>query len=369
MEKQIQSNVNFKGGVAQLKSRYKALFDNQLFGLLVLRNRSLNIVSANEVACEIIGTDNLDSRPILEFVFEADHGRVRDILAKDNTPFEFRVKKSNGSVHFIRAQRCFDNGQTIEILLFDVTEERKARREIRKVNYYLDQFIYRASHDFRSPLTSLQGLLNLARAEIRSSNAIERYISMMEETVMNMSGLLVGLASVNFSSKKISLENFAFEREISLILEECKSLNPVVTLYVDIRQSSDFFTDPTGARIILKNLITNAIKFCDQASESPFVKISVTTNSDIALIDIQDNGVGIETTLKAKIFKLFFRASNQAPGIGLGLFAVKKIVDKLRGSVKVESVVKEGSTFRVELPNLKYQRQVAESISTKEILV
>jgi signal transduction histidine kinase len=102
--------------------------------------------------------------------------------------------------------------------------------------------------------------------------------------------------------------------------------------------------------IIFNNIISNAVRYQDKGKES-YLKIGVTTKHDKTIIEFEDNGVGIAEEFQENIFKMFFRASYESKGSGLGLYIVKGTIEKLNGKISVESKLGEGTKFYVEIPN------------------
>lgn len=111
-------------------------------------------------------------------------------------------------------------------------------------------------------------------------------------------------------------------------------------------------TDKTRLKIILNNLISNAIKFqfSQDQSRKPFVNISLEATSSMYVITVQDNGKGIDEHHLGHIFDMFYRANEYAQGSGLGLYILKESVIKLGGTVEAESVLGEGTTFKIKIP-------------------
>jgi signal transduction histidine kinase len=113
----------------------------------------------------------------------------------------------------------------------------------------------------------------------------------------------------------------------------------------------EFSSDPWRIGEIFRNLISNAIKYRKINGESCKVSINVDVNSERAMIVFKDNGIGISAENLSKIFEMFYRASEQSEGSGLGLYIVKNAVEKLGGLLSVKSLPGEGTTFEITLPN------------------
>ena len=121
---------------------------------------------------------------------------------------------------------------------------------------------------------------------------------------------------------------------------------------IDISPDLKFSSDGKRISIILNNLISNAIKYADPDKENPFVEVRVDRHENGVTICVIDNGQGIETKHLAKIFDMFFRATQNSTGSGIGLYIVKEIVQKMSGSIEVESSPGRGSKFFITLPDL-----------------
>jgi signal transduction histidine kinase len=109
-------------------------------------------------------------------------------------------------------------------------------------------------------------------------------------------------------------------------------------------------TDPGRLKLVLQNLINNAIKYSDPEKKKKIVNIDVKEGNDVIQIQITDNGIGIDPESIPKIFSMYYRATEKSKGSGLGLFIVKEAIHKIQGKVTVESALNLGSTFTIELP-------------------
>jgi signal transduction histidine kinase len=113
----------------------------------------------------------------------------------------------------------------------------------------------------------------------------------------------------------------------------------------------EFYSDPWRVSEIFRNLVSNAIKYRQVESEKPEIRIEVNANDLQAEIVFSDNGIGIEKDKLTKIFEMFYRATEQSDGSGIGLYIVKNAVEKLGGSISVESSIGAGTIFTILLPN------------------
>lgn len=231
---------------------------------------------------------------------------------------------------------------------------RKRNKELKRVNRELDHFLYSTAHDMRSPLSSLLGLIHIARHE-DSHRQFVSYHDMMEKSIQRQEQFIDQI--VSFSKNKITTllpEKLDWKKLISEILEYHNFAEGAhrIDKQVVIHQAMDFYTDKSRVTIILNNLVSNAIRYADLQKENPFIRIEVAVSASEAILEFSDNGIGIAKDHLTKIFDMFYRAHSDSKGSGLGLFILLKTVKRMRGSVLVKSEEKVGTTFVIRLPIL-----------------
>jgi signal transduction histidine kinase len=109
-------------------------------------------------------------------------------------------------------------------------------------------------------------------------------------------------------------------------------------------------SDDQRLKIIISNLISNAVKYHDPAKKKNVVKIKFEQDTDMWTLEVYDNGIGIDKPHLERVFELFYRATENAKGSGLGLYIVKEAVDKLEGEIFVDSELGKWSSFRIKIP-------------------
>jgi PAS domain S-box-containing protein len=233
-------------------------------------------------------------------------------------------------------------------------EELKATlEELSERNFELDQLMYKTSHDLRSPLSSILGLVNLAHLDpIKDNhliylNKIEGRIKKLDEFIKSM----LNYARVNRS--ELYYERINIKEMIENCIQELEYLDnfPSVKTIVEVRNESvPFRSDPIRVRIVIGNIISNAYKYYNPATKS-YLKIHANISPMAAEIVLNDNGIGIKKEYVAKIFDMFYRATEKSQGSGLGMYIVKQAVDKLKGTIKVKSTFGKGTTIKIMLPN------------------
>ena len=109
-------------------------------------------------------------------------------------------------------------------------------------------------------------------------------------------------------------------------------------------------TDYGRLKTVLGNLIGNSIKYCDPRKDESFIKLETTIDNNACMIAVHDNGIGIGKEHHEKIFEMFYRATENSSGSGLGLFITKEIVEKLGGTISIASTPRVGTSVLVKLP-------------------
>ncbi len=238
-----------------------------------------------------------------------------------------------------------------ENLKRNLSEQFRQMLELQRVNAELDNFTYHASHDLRAPLTTIQGLVNLGLKE-SSIETAQSYFVMIQNRVNHMDTLLKDLISISYNNKtENACKEFDFEEEVNLLLKSLQHPDHSFNIELDIRQHTTFVSDPVRVRTILANLLSNAFKYYNPEVRKHCLVLVIHVDVAQATIVLKDNGIGIDNTHKEKIFNMFFRATTRSTGTGLGLYIVKSMVDRLKGEISFESVLNEGSTFQVMIPN------------------
>ena len=241
-----------------------------------------------------------------------------------------------------------------EITIRKATEEKMkvSNKKLRKANAELDNFVYSVSHDLRAPIASVLGLVNLAKKE-KDVKLMKKYIDMIESSAEKQDAFIKDILDLSRNSRlDISEDPILFEDIVTEIFDELKYYqeNKTVNKEIKIEQSHDFHSDKKRLKVIFNNLISNAIRYSN--GHDPHIKIEIAVDNAIAKIKIQDNGIGIDKKHLKNVFKMFYRATEDNAGSGLGLYIVKETVDKLRGNVYLNSHVREGTVVNLELPNL-----------------
>lgn len=253
--------------------------------------------------------------------------------------------------------------------LFKITRKANARLEERvdartkelndtvetlaKVNGELDNFIYKTSHDIRGPLASLKGICNVAIMDVRDDVALN-YLQKLDVTAERLNTILTRLLIINQINHAVLAANVInFEELIEeiLMLERKKGVPKRLSISYEIEQGFTVRSDRDMMRIVLENLIDNAIKFYNESERiEPFVKIQIIRQADNVVIRVTDNGVGINDETKERIFQMFVRASERSETGGIGLYLSKLATGRLGGVIEFSATPQKYTEFTVIFP-------------------
>lgn len=242
----------------------------------------------------------------------------------------------------------------LENLVKERTEElEKANEELKLRNSELDRFVYSASHDLSSPLKSILGLINVAKLD-GADDRQRQYLEMMERSVDKLEIFINEVIQYSRNARMPMQQTaFDFKDFVKDILQDYQYAPNFNKIKIDVEDntSEEIITDPMRLKIILNNLISNAIKFHSlDEHKLPTIQISRIIEEGNNLISVEDNGSGIQSEHMEKIFEMFFRGAEETPGSGLGLYILKETVARLNGTIEVKSTVGFGTRFLVILP-------------------
>lgn len=262
--------------------------------------------------------------------------------------------KLNFAINFLIAMLS-----VIAQLYFLIAINTKTEKEIMaknellaKTNTELDRFVYSASHDLRAPLRSLLGLIEVTQ-KTTNPEEIQECLIMMKDRVHNMDLFIKEIIDFSRNARQaLRYEPINVRAMVQEVINDLKFAEGMEQIYVRLDISSDFtiLTDKSRLSVVLHNLIGNAFKYHDPQKENQEVTVKVTGDNEYARIEISDNGIGIAPEHQEKIFEMFYRASEQSNGSGLGLYIVRETITKLKGGIQVSSTPGLGSAFAITLP-------------------
>ncbi|TGD83024.1 sensor histidine kinase [Hymenobacter wooponensis] len=240
----------------------------------------------------------------------------------------------------------------------DIHAQQLQQQELERVNTDLDNFIYSASHDLKTPISNIEALLTALREELAlppQASDIPPLLNFMEGAVERFK------RTISHMTEVVKLQKANSEPAISLVVadvvqEVCLDLERVISttkaeINLDLAGCPTLNFAEKNLRSIVYNLLSNALKY-RHPKRPPVVQVRCYRAGGYHVLSVQDNGLGLNLGLEQeqKLFGLFQRLHDHVEGSGVGLYMVKKIVTNNGGHLEVESQLGRGSVFRVYLP-------------------
>ena len=267
---------------------------------------------------------------------------IKDLLIIINIIFILIIISSVSYYYSIMVNRLIASKKEIEV----------KNENLIIANSELDNFVYSASHDLRSPITSLKGLIEVAQLE-EDADQIKYYLKLMCQSLNKQDQFISDI--IDYSKNKrmqIFVESVSLNKIIDdTIIQHNHNKNADKITIIRNLLIDEIHSDRLRLKIIINNLLSNAIKYADEIKREMFISINAYNSGVSHIIEITDNGIGIEDEFKEHIFEMFF-VINSNKGSGLGLYIVKETVEKLNGSIEVFSENNVGSKFTVTIPIL-----------------
>lgn len=270
---------------------------------------------------------------------------------KERQEAQISIELFNERLELTVSERTKELNEEIQIRKTAQQKSKLTNEELRKTNSELDSFVYSVSHDLRAPITSVLGLLNLAKDE-KDRGTLQKYLDMIERSVTQQDLFIKDILNLSRNSRlQMNRNEINFKEIINEIFDQLRFINhQKVNRSLEIDQNKPFFSDEGRIRVVFNNLISNAIRHHN--GNQPKVDVSVQVKPKFVRIIIKDNGIGIAKEHMSNIFKMFYRATDTSHGSGLGLYIVKETIDKLKGTIKLKSEVNKGTQVTLQIPSL-----------------
>jgi signal transduction histidine kinase len=221
-----------------------------------------------------------------------------------------------------------------------------------KINGELDNFVYSVSHDLRTPLLAVKGLVNLIDLYQGDIDENEYFFKLIGSSIDRMDNTIIEILDYSRNARlQVRPELVELEKIIRNAYEDVRfySQHPV-KLELFFQDGIKFESDRNRINTVIKNLIGNAVKYADESKPHSYVKVNVLRQQLDLIVEISDNGIGIEACNLEKVFEMFFRASEKTTGTGLGLYISREIMLKLNGNIRLDSEVGQGTLATISLP-------------------
>lgn len=221
---------------------------------------------------------------------------------------------------------------------------------ILKLNKELDTYLYRASHDIRGPILSIQGLVHLFNFT-NSAEETRDLVMKIDSTAKGMDSMLLKLQMAYELNIRQEFEEVNLYDLLASTITPLKERYPTTEFTIHCNHETKIYTNLYHLSVALSNIIENACIFRNPAFYINKVQISVSQTNDSIEILIEDNGIGIPYDFFEKIFEAFQRLSSLSTGNGMGLYLSNKAINSIHGTIKVSSQINKGSTFTIILPS------------------
>lgn len=324
----------------------------------------LNVYPITNDAAYIMGL--VDMRFLLPTgEFEYINNRTTAILRKENGQW----KILHG--HWSQPAELQEEGESVPLsavlkqnrelknqLLIKQQELEKQNQQLKEMNQSLSKLFSIVSHDLKSPFNAFLGITDLMLMNFEDDFENKEYFQLRLQLLNDLAHNLYDLTENLLNWAK--LNSTAIEpkfREVpidSLIQKQVNTLRPIwqkkrIKLTEEVPNDFILYTDPDMLAVIIRNLLTNAIKFTYPEGE---ITVKVIDNSENVAIIISDNGIGMSTEQLNTIFKDYrsTRGTDNEKGTGLGLFTCNELASKLNGNLKISSELNKGTTVTVEIP-------------------
>lgn len=268
---------------------------------------------------------------------------------------ELTIKLNNQQNRYVqvKAAKIKENGKTVKIFGFilDITDLKQTEMNLRIRNNELTNFVYKISHDLRSPLSSISGLLTLLKPADEEN---KQYLDMIKNRIMKLDNFISDILthSKNLYTA-VSVDRVFTDSIVNDCLAELTHLKnyPLIETDVDIHHH-EFYSDKNRIKDIFKNVIANAIQYINPSKDAHTLHVKINISDENMEAEFIDNGIGIDPKTLPKVFDIFFRGSDTSTGSGIGLYIVKQSVEKLNGRINITSNTREGTRIYISLPNM-----------------
>ncbi len=333
-----------------------------------------------------------ERKSFAEIIHPEDLEKIRSkwdqaIMLKKHFNHEYRILHASGEIRWVweSGNGVFNmDGELLylEGFIFDISKRKVAEEMIRIKNKEMETFLSVVSHDLRSPLVNVQGFSDRIINQISQLNktisveqfkdetlynelrlllgeSVPRSLGIIDSSVEKMDKLIEGLLAISRTGReKMTIGRCDMNGLISRVLQELSFQLEDINTHTLMEELHDCYGDEKLLNQLFSNLIDNAIKY--RKPDQP-LKLTISSQIVDGFVEyaISDNGLGISERNQEKIWTVFYRVDphSEQKGEGIGLNLVAAIVEKHKGSIRVESKEGEGSTFYVKLRKKAFEDQ------------
>jgi PAS domain S-box-containing protein len=354
--------------LSQSEERLRLATDVSGLGIWEMNLITRHVVN-NSVYDKIFGVTPKPHRDMDDYrhrIHPEDLEAVTQIVNKaiencDSFEHAFRIMHDDFTIRWVHATgkvECGPEGKAIRMLgtLMDITEKKHAEDMLHEALFYRDEFLSIASHELKTPLTSLKLQSQMFKRhmvrnekEAFSPERIQRFMSEADVQVSRLTRLvddMLDISRIRTGRLSISPEKV----EISVVVQDVVDrMRPhFSSLEIGELENGEVHCDRLRIEQVITNILNNALRY----GKGLPVKVDLRSHGDFMTISVTDQGIGIPESFKDKIFSRFQRAvpASEVSGLGLGLYISKQIVEAHQGKISVDSELDKGSCFTVQIP-------------------
>jgi two-component system sensor kinase FixL len=360
-----------------MQARLQAVIDSAIDGIITIDSKG-TVETINPAGAKMFGyeADNIigcNINMLMPEPYHAEHdgylkrykdtgkrhiigvGREVQGLRKDGTTFPFRLSVAEVKLYGRKIFTGIIHDISDKVL---ANEIQKALDKERQLNKLKSKFVSMASHEFRTPLTTIATSATLIGKYEKTEEQFKRvkHINRIKNSIRILTNILndfLSLSKLEEGKTKhqpmyFSLEDFA--QEVAEEMEEAVSKLGQKIVYQHIGTEDQVFLDKKLLNNVLINLLSNAIKYSDN---NKHIELTTEINPEEIKISVQDYGIGIPKNEQGQLFERFFRADNvgNIQGTGLGLNIVKRYLELMEGNITCHSELNEGTLFVITFVN------------------
>ena len=363
----ITIKKKYKESIEAEKEKYSNIIAHKNMGLLEVDNND-TVLFANESFCEMSGfsfSELIGKKGAEILIIDKDKNiileknRLRTQGISDS--YEVRIKTKKGDMKYwliCGAPNYNVNGELIGSIgvHLDITQKKlfEIQKEdflikLEKQNQKLNEYAQMVSHDLKSPLQSIHSLITWIKEDNDKefNKETTQYLNLIESKVEKMDHLIQGILTYS----KVDSEEMITEKvDLNDVIKSCiniihipNNVKVIVKAKLPVIKANKF-----RMQQLFQNLISNAVNYIEKPEG--LVVIGYKEDKNNYIFYVKDNGPGIASKNKEKIFKLFQSFTQRDSSNGIGLSIVKRIVENYKGSISVESELKKGTVFYIKLP-------------------